>query len=159
MVIVDDVIRNRIKILFISPERFASSSFRRLFRVKWNHELKAKARPFPQVSLLCIDEAHCASQWAHNFRPCFLRFKSLLRLVSPQSVLAITATAGKRVIEDISNALEIHANDDDGLAHGCELHGKSGGVMVLSSNRDNIDVSCCILASHEERLSKVRAAR
>ena len=157
--IIDDVVRKRIKILFISPERFASSSFRRLFRLKWNPETRVKERPFPAISLLCIDEAHCASHWAHNFRPCFLRFKSLLKLTSPNSVLAITATAGNQVIGDISNTLGINnTHTKYGGSHDCETNVDADGIRVLNSNRDNIDVSCYILANHEERLTKVRSS-
>lgn len=155
--IVDDVIRNRIKILFVSPERFASASFRRLFRPKWNPDTRTKERPFPDISLLCIDEAHCASHWAHNFRPCFLRFKHLLALASPKSVLAITATAGPRVIADISNTLSIQhiETGEDGNANEESLE-NIDGIRVLKTNRDNIDVSCLMLNNHEERLALVR---
>jgi hypothetical protein len=154
--IVDDVIRKRIKILFVSPERFASASFRRLFRPKWNPDTRTKERPFPDISLLCIDEAHCASHWAHNFRPCFLRFKHLLALASPKSVLAITATAGHRVIADISNTLSIQhiETGEDGNANDESLENVDG-IRVLKTNRDNIDVSCLMLNNHEERLALV----
>ena len=60
--IVDDVIRERIKVLFVSPERLASASFQRLFQPKWNKETNSHQRPFPTVPLLCVDEAHCLSQ-------------------------------------------------------------------------------------------------
>ena len=148
--ILDDIMRNRIKILFVSPERLASASFRRLFRPKWNPESRQNERKFPTISLLCIDEAHCASQWAHNFRPCFLRFQNLLRMMEPRSILAITATAGPRVIEDISETLGIQSR-------GVPNHAgdTNESIKIIRKGRDNIDVSCQFVANHEERLSMV----
>jgi ATP-dependent DNA helicase Q4 len=145
----DDIIRNRIKIVFVSPERLASSSFRRLFHPKWNSETASYERRFPKVSLLCVDEAHCLSQWAHNFRPSFLRLRSVMELVKPESVLAVTATASVRVIEDISQQLRL----DQGQVSPGE---PESGVLVLKTNRDNIDVSAFVLSTQEERLNAVR---
>jgi hypothetical protein len=145
----DDIMRGRIKLLFVSPERLASSSFRRLFRRKWNSSSHCYERLFPSVSLFCVDEAHCMSQWAHNFRPSYLRLGSIVDIIEPKSVLAITATAGPRVIKDICRSLKIE--------HGPTI--PSGdieyGVKINRSNRDNIDVRCLMLTSQEERLAKV----
>jgi superfamily II DNA helicase RecQ len=145
----DDIIRNRIKIVFVSPERLASSSFRRLFHPKWNAETASYERRFPKVSLLCVDEAHCLSQWAHNFRPSFLRLRSVMELIKPESVLAVTATASVRVIEDISQQLRLDQGQISAGEH-------ESGVLVLKTNRDNIDVSAFVLSSQEERLNAVR---
>jgi hypothetical protein len=151
--IIDDVIRKRIKILFVSPERLTSPSFRRLFNTTWNADTQQYERRFPMISLLCVDEAHCVSQWAHNFRPCFLRFKRLLQLMEPQSVLAVTATAGPRVIKDITSTLGIDAaveREDDAM------FGDDKNVLIIDKARDNIEVSCQFVETHEERLDMVR---
>eukprot|EP00985_Skeletonema_marinoi_P013513 scaffold6716_cov75-Skeletonema_marinoi.AAC.1 len=103
--IVDDILRGRLKVLFVSPERLASAAFRRLMRPKFNLETRQYERQFPEVSLLCVDEAHCLSQWGHNFRPSYLRVRSLMSLIQPKSVLALTATAGPMVVKDICNTL------------------------------------------------------
>jgi superfamily II DNA helicase RecQ len=120
--------------------------------MRWIPEKKIKERRFPVISLLCIDEAHCASHWAHNFRPSFLRFKSLLNLMQPRSVLAITATAGPRVIADINNTLGIQ---DCSELSDYVTPAQEDGILVMKSDRDNIDVSTMMLANHEERLSMV----
>lgn len=150
----DDIIRGRIKVLFVSPERLTSASFRRLFRPKWNTETKVYERIFPTVSLFCVDEAHCLSQWAHNFRPSYLRLRSVLDMIEPKSILAITATAGPRVVRDICQMLSIVESDD--VSSRIEPDKiKDAGVMVLTTDRDNIDVKCLYLDTQEQRLSKV----
>jgi hypothetical protein len=150
--VLDDIIRGRIKILFVSPERLTSASFRRLFRPKWDPDRNNYTRMFPPVSLLCVDEAHCLSQWAHNFRPSYLRLRSMLEMIRPASVLGITATAGPRVVGDICRALRIQ--NDASIGEGVDSR-ETSGVRVMATNRDNIDVSCFVLESQEERLSMV----
>ena len=59
---IDDVTKNRIKILFVSPERLTSSAFRRLLRERYIPERKVYERQLPPVSIICVDEAHCLSQ-------------------------------------------------------------------------------------------------
>jgi superfamily II DNA helicase RecQ len=154
--VVDDVIRKRIKILFVSPERLTSASFRRLFNPKWNAETNQMERRFPEISLLCVDEAHCMSQWAHNFRPCFLRFKNLLNLLAPESVLAITATAGPRVLDDICDTMGISRSERvEGEESSGESKDANEGIRIINKSRDNIDVACQFVAHHDERLSIV----
>lgn len=148
--ILDDVVRGRLKVLFVSPERLTSPAFRRLFHPSWDLDKKSKQRKFPDISLLCIDEAHCISQWAHNFRPCFLRFKSLVSLMKPRSVLAITATAGPRVVNDIMHTLEIPSNDD---SNDESSNIQEESIKIINSGRDNIDVKVKFLENHEARLS------
>ena len=145
-VTLDDIIRGRIKIVFVSPERLTSQSFRRMFRPKFNPESGKHEREFPEVSLLCVDEAHCLSQWAHNFRPSYLRLTSMLKMIQPKGVLAITATAGPRVVNDISRSLQIQNDSEDE---------SRDGVRVMKTDRDNIDVKCLIMESQGERLDKV----
>ena len=144
--IIDDVMRGRYKVLFVSPERLASASFRRLIRPKFNIETRQYERQFPPVSLLCVDEAHCLSQWGHNFRPSYLRVKSLLPLIEPKSVMALTATAGPMVVRDICHTLCIPLDECPNTKEVDE-----SGVKVLNCNRDNIDVFTLVLQSNDER--------
>jgi len=80
-------------ILFVSPERAGQARFR-------------KQLASAKVSLLAIDEAHCVSQWGHDFRPDYLRLNEL-RAVVDAPVVALTATATSRVLEEIVQHLEM----------------------------------------------------
>uniref|UniRef100_A0A0E0DFF0 DNA 3'-5' helicase n=1 Tax=Oryza meridionalis TaxID=40149 RepID=A0A0E0DFF0_9ORYZ len=90
-----------IKVLFVSPERFLNEEFLLIFR-----------DTLP-ISLVAIDEAHCISEWSHNFRPSYLRLRASLlrRKLNVQCILAMTATATTQTLEEIMNALEIPSDN------------------------------------------------
>lgn len=83
-----------IKLLYVAPERFVSASFLALTK-----EL--------QPSLIAIDEAHCVSEWGHDFRPDYRQLRILKELFPGVPRIALTASATPKVIEDISKALEL----------------------------------------------------
>ncbi|MEM8963653.1 MAG: ATP-dependent DNA helicase RecQ [Acidobacteriota bacterium] len=89
--------------LFIAPERLSVPRF---------PEMLAKRKPV----LIAIDEAHCISQWGHDFRPDYRLLGERLPLLRPAPVIALTATATPRVQEDIVAQLEIP--DSQRLIHG-----------------------------------------
>lgn len=80
------------KIVYVAPERFYNSTFMA--------DLKTI-----KVSLFAIDEAHCISQWGHDFRPSYLRLKEVVKIVGSPTVVALTATATPEVREDIAKQL------------------------------------------------------
>lgn len=96
--IMSGVSQGRIKILMISVERLKNERFRHFIaRVP--------------ISLLVVDEAHCISEWGHNFRPDYLQLPRYLKTFNiPQSLL-LTATATPVVIKDMQNKFAI--NDED----------------------------------------------
>ena len=88
----DELIKNDVDILIISPEHLNNDEFRDNFLIK-----VAKS-----IGLFVVDEAHCISDWGHDFRPDYRRIVDILKLLPVTvPVLATTATANDRVIEDI----------------------------------------------------------
>lgn len=83
-----------LKILYVAPERFANERFRKAIR---------KCRP----EMLAIDEAHCLSEWGHNFRPDYLRLSRIAKKLRVRRCLALTATATPEVVADIQEAFGI----------------------------------------------------
>ena len=87
-----------IKILYVAPERF------------FNERFLATIGSL-NVSLFAIDEAHCISQWGHNFRPDYLKLADLSRDLGADRILALTATATPEVLSDIRAAFDIESDD------------------------------------------------
>jgi ATP-dependent DNA helicase RecQ len=93
-----DLSAGRLRLLYIAPERLMNEHFMtRLQSLK--------------VSLLAIDEAHCISEWGHNFRPDYLRLADIARRLGIKPVLGLTATATPAVAADIRRAFAIQEAD------------------------------------------------
>jgi len=92
-----------VDVLLISPERLVNQRFK-------TNQLPALLRA---VGLVVIDEAHCISDWGHDFRPDYRRIRDLLADLPPDTpVLATTATANARVIADIEEQIALRAPPD-----------------------------------------------
>jgi ATP-dependent DNA helicase RecQ len=87
-----DVRGGRARIVLCSPERFASARF--LDALGQRH-----------VDLFAVDEAHCVSEWGHDFRPDYLRLRGVIERLGSPTVMACTATATEQVAEEISARL------------------------------------------------------
>lgn len=85
---IDALLRGEFELVYVAPEALASDYLVRLLG-----QLKPR--------LVAIDEAHCISQWGHDFRPDYLRLGDLLQRLNPEHVLACTATATPGVREEI----------------------------------------------------------
>ncbi|XP_028113388.1 ATP-dependent DNA helicase Q-like 5 isoform X5 [Camellia sinensis] len=111
-----------IKVLFVSPERFLNAEFISIFSAT------------PLISLLVVDEAHCVSEWSHNFRPSYMRLRaSLLRdMLNVQCILAMTATATTKTLNDVMCALEISPTN---LIKASHLRDNLQLSVTLSRNR------------------------
>ena len=86
------------KMLYVAPERFFNERFR-------------SSMEGIKISLFAIDEAHCISQWGHNFRPDYLKLAVVARKLGVERVLALTATATPTVQQDIRDAFDIKVDD------------------------------------------------
>ncbi|MGR9107672.1 MAG: RecQ family ATP-dependent DNA helicase [Gammaproteobacteria bacterium] len=82
------------KLLYVAPERFNNERFRETLR------------PL-RVSLFAVDEAHCISEWGHNFRPDYLKLIDYARDFAAERILALTATATDPVLKDICRSFNI----------------------------------------------------
>lgn len=82
------------KIIYASPERLRNASFISALK-RW------------PVSLVAVDEAHCISEWGHDFRPDYLRISQTLEGLGRPQTIALTATATERVREDIIHQLKL----------------------------------------------------
>ena len=92
--------RGEIKLLYVAPERLESADFRELLR-------------YVPIELLAVDEAHCISQWGHDFRPSYLKLAETIANFDQQpTVIALTATATPQVADDISNLLHISKENE-----------------------------------------------
>lgn len=97
------------KFLYVSPERISTERFREyLIRMKLN--------------LITVDEAHCISQWGYDFRPSYLKIAEVRKLFPDIPVLALTATATAKVVNDIQD----------------KLHFREKNVLLRSYRRDNL---------------------
>ncbi len=85
-------------ILYVTPERFRKSEFQ---------EVIGRRR----VGLLAVDEAHCISEWGHDFRPDYTRLIEIRRLLGSPTAIALTATATPEVQEDIISQLGLTESD------------------------------------------------
>jgi ATP-dependent DNA helicase RecQ len=84
----------QLRLLYVAPERFNNERFREaLLRVR--------------VSLFAVDEAHCISEWGHNFRPDYLKLAHFAKLCRAERTLALTATATPQVLADICRGFNI----------------------------------------------------
>ncbi|MCX5643461.1 MAG: RecQ family ATP-dependent DNA helicase [Phycisphaerae bacterium] len=123
--------RNEVDILLISPERLANERFR----------TEVLARVAGRIALLVIDEAHCISDWGHDFRPHYRLLERIVRTLPPNlRLLATTATANNRVMDDLSVVL-----------------GPNLGVSRGNLNRPSLTLQTMRLHSQAERLAWLAA--
>src|SRR5215212_8558882 len=96
---VADRLRNgRLELLYVAPERF-------------NNERFLAQLEGTKIALFAVDEAHCISEWGHNFRPDYLKLAARARELRAERVLALTATATPAVAADIRAAFGIEERD------------------------------------------------
>ena len=92
--ILENCILGTTKLLYVSPERLGSD----LFQAKLRHM---------RVSFITVDEAHCISQWGYDFRPSYLKIADIRHICPDVPVLALTATATPKVVDDICAKLTL----------------------------------------------------
>jgi ATP-dependent DNA helicase RecQ len=116
-------INGQTQLLYVAPERFANASF-----------TSGLARA--GIELFAVDEAHCISEWGHNFRPDYLQLGEIRKRLGRPRTLALTATANPQVRRDIAQRL--------GIAH-------SAREVVTSVDRPNLTFQVVPIAGMAER--------
>ncbi|WP_027964090.1 DNA helicase RecQ [Halalkalibacillus halophilus] len=118
------MVNGEYKLVYVAPERFESGVFfRSLNRMK--------------LSLIAFDEAHCISQWGHDFRPSYRSIVPTIQKLSNQApYIALTATATQTVIEDIKHLLTIH--NDHAVVTGFSRDNLSFNVVKGADKRDYV---------------------
>lgn len=119
--------RGEIDILLISPERLANEHFRS----------RILSRIAAAISLIVVDEAHCISDWGHDFRPHYRLLERIVRTLPPNTrLLATTATANNRVMDDLATVL-----------------GPNLDVSRGDLNRSSLSLQTIFMPSQAERLA------
>lgn len=146
------LVHNEIKILYVAPERFKRTKFQNLLSKL-------------DIGLIAVDEAHCISEWGHDFRPDYRLIKIAITALEPDSVLACTATATPKVLNDIQTSLGLRAptlhvsgflrsnlhlnvlssaNEDERKQQLCNLvrniaQRKAGRVIIYANTRKRVE--------------------
>ncbi|MBR2313286.1 MAG: RecQ family ATP-dependent DNA helicase [Akkermansia sp.] len=115
-----------LKILYVAPERFAQEGFMNLLRGM-------------EIALLAVDEAHCLSQWGHDFRPDYLRLGRVRESLGYPQTVALTATATAHVREDILQTLQL----------------KEPAVVISGFGRENLDFAITHCESRKAKFERM----
>ena len=122
--VTQDLHQKRLQLLYLAPERMQHEGFLQLLRSLW-------------VSLLVVDEAHCISQWGHDFRPDYLKIGRLRQELTNPPCLALTATATARVQTDLCKRLSL----------------RDPFKLVAGFRRANLALSVRLCQSRQEKLA------
>lgn len=126
--VIQNALNNEYKFLYVSPERLETKTFQEIL-------------PELKISLLAVDESHCISQWGYDFRPSYLKIAEIKKhLYNPNiPVIALTASATQKVIEDIIEKLNL----------------KNPAVFKQSFTRKNLRYIVLYEANKLERMIKI----
>lgn len=127
---VERALEGGLSLLYVAPERFSAPGFAERIRTA-------------SVGLFVVDEAHCVSQWGHDFRPDYFRLADAARYVGARAIMASTATATPRVASDVVRRL--------GLREPLRV--------ATGFDRPNISFAVVRAAAHEKRALLVEALR
>ena len=120
--------RGEFKLVYVAPERFRSSRF-------------LQALQSVSVSLFAVDEAHCISTWGHDFRPDYLRLRSVIRSLGTVQTLALTATATPYVRSDIIQQLGLNKPQ----------------TFVSGFDRPNLSIEVVHTEREREKIARIRS--
>jgi len=125
-IVLDNCRFGDVKFLYVSPERLKTELF--LERIRQTN-----------ISFVAVDEAHCISQWGYDFRAAYLEIGAFRSLFPDKSIIALTATATTKVVEDIQEKLLF----------------EDGKVFQKSFLRENLSYSVRYVEDKEEKLVEI----
>ena len=126
--------RGELKLLYVAPERFDQGSTAERLRQMG-------------VSLLAVDEAHCVSEWGHDFRPSYLRMAAVRERLGDPPTIALTATATPEVRRDISR--QLHLDDPLTVITGFDRHNLRYHVVPTKNEAEKDAALVSTLKEHE----------
>ncbi len=141
--------QSRLKMLYVAPEAFVDNKLMTIFRAS-------------DISLIAIDEVHCISVWGHNFRPDYLRLGRVIKTLHNPPVLGLTATATKKVQDDIQDQLGLRCDvfkdsfDRKNLIFSViEQAGEVAKQKLLKQLLENIDGSAIVYVNFTRTAEKL----
>ncbi|HID38304.1 MAG TPA: ATP-dependent DNA helicase RecQ [Calditrichaeota bacterium] len=114
------------KMLYVTPERFRKTDFVDLIGQR-------------DISLMAVDEAHCISQWGHDFRPDYTRLKDIKTLLGNPAIIALTATATPEVQDDIIEQLGLNRQEVTVFHEGINRPNLFLGVKSLWGEKEKLE--------------------
>jgi ATP-dependent DNA helicase RecQ len=128
--VVDKALSGQLKMLYIAPERLESNRFLELIRSV-------------NISFLAVDEAHCLSEWGHDFRPAYMNITKIFNFIGRKSIIALTATATPKVQNDIVTILNF--NDSHRFIYGFNRSNLKYKVVNAKSISDKFQKATSIV--------------
>src|SRR3954462_9461746 len=138
----DRAARGDLRLLYVAPERFSSPGF--LERIR-----------HARIGLFVVDEAHCVSQWGHDFRPDYFRLADAARWLGAEAIVASTATATPQVAKDI--AVRLGLREPARISTGFDRPNLSFAVVRCGSRADKHRRLVAALADPGSRPGNVHA--
>ncbi|KAL4139655.1 hypothetical protein PRIC2_003150 [Phytophthora ramorum] len=133
---VRDLLADKLSLIFLSPEKALGAGMQALL---------AMPRVRARLALVCVDEAHCVSEWSHHFRPSYLRLAEVFR--HAQCVLCVTATASRRVVHDVLRQLRSRRE-----LQAATSENERDMVLQMPWQRRNLALEVRSVRSNDERL-------
>jgi len=129
-------IKGNTKLLYVTPERFKKKEF-------------VEAIQKANISLLAVDEAHCISEWGHDFRPDYSRIGEFRKIINNPLTIALTATATPDVQNDIISKLGISKNEIQIFHEGIQRPNLRLEAVEVFDEKESIDTITKVLKKYE----------